>query len=117
PVVGTLVPGDRIKVLSEVEGDAVNGNKVWYRIDGGRYAGAVVHSSLVARMAEPKAVVVPRPEDAPPGLGTIVVSRSAASLTYLDANDQPQFSTYVSLGRAGVETPSGEYSTMGKYRF
>ena len=49
PVVGTLVPGDRVKVLDEVSGDAVSGNTTWYRIDGGRYAGAVVHSSLVTR--------------------------------------------------------------------
>lgn len=117
PVVGTLVPGDHIKVLAEVTGDAVSGNATWYRIDGGRYAGAVVHSSLITRMTAPKQVVADRPQDAPPGLGLIVVSRSAASLTYLDADNQPQFTTYVSLGRAGVDTPEGEYSTMGKYRF
>jgi hypothetical protein len=117
PLVGTLVPGDRVKVLGELKGAAVNGNPTWYRIDGGRYAGAVVHSSLVSRMAQPKPVVAARPEDAPPGLGTLVVSRSAATLTYLDVDNQPLFATYVSLGRAGVETPQGEYETMGKYRF
>ncbi len=117
PIVGTLGAGDRVKVLDQVTGDAVSGNNIWYVIDGGRYAGAVVHSSLVTRMQAPKQVVVDRPADAPAGVGTIVVSRSASSLTYLDANNQPQFTTYVSLGRAGVETPEGEYSTMGKYRF
>ncbi|HEY2593657.1 MAG TPA: L,D-transpeptidase family protein [Chloroflexota bacterium] len=117
PIVGTLGPGDRVKVLDQVSGDAVNGNSTWYLIDGGRYAGAVVHSSLVTRMAPPKQVMVDRPADAAPGVGTIVVSQSASSLTYLDENNQPQFTTYVSLGRAGVETPQGEYSTMGKYRF
>src|SRR5579871_4033845 len=117
PIVGTLGPGDRVKVLSQVTGDAVSGNTTWYMIDGGRYAGAVVHSSLVTRMPPPKQVVVDRPADAPAGVGTIVVSRAASSLTYLDANNQPQFTTYVSLGRAGVETPEGEYSTMGKYRY
>ncbi len=117
PVVGTLGPGDHVKVLTEVTGDAVSGNATWYRIDGGRYAGAVVHSSLIAHMTPPKQVVADRPQDAPPDSGLIVVSRSAASLTYLDAENQPQFTTYVSLGRAGVDTPEGEYSTMGKYRF
>jgi lipoprotein-anchoring transpeptidase ErfK/SrfK len=117
PVVGTLVPGDRIKVLDEVSGDAVNGNPTWYRIDGGRYAGAMVHSSLVAHVTAPRPVVADRPADAPPGLGTIVVSRSASSLTYLDVDNEARFTTYVSLGRAGVETPEGEYATMGKYRF
>jgi len=76
-----------------------------------------VHSSLVSRMPEPKQVIAARPADAPPGLGLIVVSRSAATLTYLDADNNPRFTTYVSLGRAGVDTPEGEYSTMGKYRF
>jgi hypothetical protein len=117
PVVGTLVLGDRVKVLGELNGARVNGNATWYRIDGGRFAGAVVHSSLVSRMLAPKAVVAARPEDAPPGLGTLVVSRSAATLTYLDVDNKPRFATYVSLGRAGVETPQGEYETMGKYRF
>jgi lipoprotein-anchoring transpeptidase ErfK/SrfK len=117
PIVGSLVPGDRVKVLAEQPGDPVGTNATWYRIDGGRYAGAFVHSSLLTRFAQPAPVVVPLPEDAPAGLGMIVVSRAAASLTYLDADDQPRFSTYVSLGRAGVETPEGEYSTMGKYLF
>jgi lipoprotein-anchoring transpeptidase ErfK/SrfK len=117
PVVGTLVPGDRVKVLAEVAGDAVGSNAIWYRIDGGRYAGALVHSSLVARMPEPKPVLAPRPADAPAGLGTIVVSRSTSTLTYLDADNAPRFATYVSLGRAGVDTPEGEYETMGKYHF
>jgi hypothetical protein len=117
PVVGTLVPGDRVKVLAELSGDAVGTNSAWYRIDGGRYAGAVIHLSLVARMPEPKPVLAPRPPDAPDGLGTIVVSRSASTLTYLDANNIVRFATYVSLGRAGVDTPEGEYETMGKYHF
>lgn len=117
PIVGTLVAGDRVKVLEEVSGDPVGANTTWYRIDGGRYSGAVIHSSLVARAPDPKQVLIPRPDDAQPGLGTIAVSRSTSSLTYLDASNTPQFTTYVSLGRAGVDTPVGEYSTMGKYRF
>jgi lipoprotein-anchoring transpeptidase ErfK/SrfK len=117
PVVGSLVPGDRIKVLASVDGDAVSGNATWYRIDGGRYAGAFVHSSLVVRMTQPAPVVAPRAADADPQLGQIVVSRSAATLTYLDPSNAATFTTFVSLGRAGVDTPVGEYSTMGKYRF
>ena len=58
-------------------------------------------------------MLAPRPEDAPAGLGAIVVSRSTATLTYLDADNTPRFTTYVSLGRAGVDTPEGEYETMG----
>ena len=40
PVVGTLVAGDRVKVLGEEEGSPVSGNRTWLVIDGGRYAGA-----------------------------------------------------------------------------
>ena len=116
PVVGTLVPGDRVKVLAEETGQAVNGNSTWYRIDGGRYAGAVVHASLVNRLPPPRPVLAPRPADAPPG-GMLAVSRSSATLSYLDEQGLPLFSTYVSLGRAGVETPQGAYETMGKYWF
>src|SRR5260370_26997801 len=101
PVVGTQVPGDRVKVLGELNGTAVNGNATWYRIDGGRYAGAVVHSSLVSRMPEPKPVIAARPEDATPGPETLVVSRSAATLTYLDVVNEPQLRTNDRLGRAG----------------
>lgn len=117
PVVGQLVPGDRVKVLAEEQGDSVGGNSTWYRIDGGRYAGARVHSSLISRMPAPPAMTsVPRPPDAPVG-AWIVVDRKTSTLTYLNPDGQPQLSTYVSLGRAGVETPDGDYSTMGKYRF
>lgn len=114
PVVGRLVPGDRVKVLAEGQGAAVGGNATWYRIDGGRYAGGWVHSSLVSRLPEPTARIAPPPDDALPG-PWIVVDRSSATLAYV-VDGRPQFTTYVSLGRAGVETPSGNYSTFGKYR-
>ena len=52
--------GDRVKVLDEVQGDAVGGNATWYHIDGGRYAGALVHSSLVHRLPDPGEVLAPR---------------------------------------------------------
>src|SRR5205823_13518914 len=103
-------------VLEEVQGDPVSGNPTWYRIDGGRYAGAVVHSSLLARLPEPKPVTAAPPDVAPP-VAWIAVSRSTSTLTYFDDNNNPQFTTYVSLGRAGVDTPEGDYRTDGKYKF
>jgi lipoprotein-anchoring transpeptidase ErfK/SrfK len=117
PVVGTLVPGDRVKVLAEEQGDPVSGNATWYRIDGGRFAGALVHSSLIARMPEPKPVSAARPDALPPDTGWIVVARSTATLTAYAADGTPTFTTYVSLGQAGVDTPEGDYTTMGKYHF
>src|SRR5207237_9373142 len=60
PVLGRLVRGDRVKVLDEVQGDAVGGNATWYHIDGGRYAGALVHSSLLHRLPDPGELLAPR---------------------------------------------------------
>jgi hypothetical protein len=34
PVVGFLQPGDRVKVLGEQEGEPIDGDAVWYRVDG-----------------------------------------------------------------------------------
>jgi lipoprotein-anchoring transpeptidase ErfK/SrfK len=113
PIVGRLVPGDRVKVLAEEQGEAVRGNATWYRIDGGRYAGARVHSSLIDRLPDPAPNTMP-PPNATPG-PWIVVDRSAATLT-LVKDGQPRFTTYVALGKAGVETPTGDYATIGKLR-
>lgn len=114
PIVGQLPAGAHVKVLSQEQGDSVGGNNVWYRIDGGRFAGARVHSSLVQRIAPPAANTT-APPDGPPASGTwIVVDRATSSLT-LVKNGQAAFTTYVSLGLAGVQTPDGVYSTFGKF--
>lgn len=114
PPVGGFGGGERVKVLAEEQGQAVGGNPVWYRIDGGRYAGARIHSSLVSHLPGPKPNLAAPPPDTPPG-PWIVIDRASATLTYV-ADGQARFATYVSLGRAGVETPAGPYSTFGKYR-
>lgn len=115
PIVGQLAPGDRVKVLSQEDGDAVGGNARWYRIDGGRFAGARVHSSLVARLPDPQPNTTPLPGGTPQG-SWIVVDRTHSTLTLVNPDGTPAFVTYVSLGRAGVETQSGVYSTFGKFR-
>lgn len=113
PIVGVFSGGERVKVLAEEQGQAVDGDPVWYRIDGGRYAGARVHSSLVARLPDPQPNVTP-----PPGGGAsgswIVVDRARSTLTFVEAG-KPRFTTYVSLGLAGVATPEGSYVTFGKF--
>ena len=45
----------------------------------------------------------------------IVVDRPASTLTFL-RDGTPRFTTFVSLGKAGVETPDGTYSLYIKYR-
>jgi hypothetical protein len=113
PIVGELRGGERVKVLAEEEGQAVGGDAKWLRIDGGRYAGARVHSSLIRRIDDP------RPSAPPPGLeggeAVIVVDRPAHTLT-LFRDGKAQFATYVALGKAGKDTPTGDYSTFGKFR-
>ena len=114
PTVGNLPPGNLVKVLVESPGQNVQGSSTWYRIDGGRYAGGWVHSSLIRHAAQPK------PNTTPPRGGAssgrwIVVDRGQHSLTVVD-NGEPTFVTYVALGVAGRDTPAGLYSTWGKYR-
>ncbi len=114
PIVGQFSGGEHVKVLSEEQGDDVDGNSTWYRIDGGRFAGAHVHSSLIQRAPEPQPTVAPADREVG-GDPWIVVDRAASTLTLLQ-NGSPLFTTYVSLGKAGVETPDGTYSTLSKYR-
>jgi len=115
PIVGQLYAGARVKVLAEQKGENVGGSSTWYTIDGGRYAGGLVHSSLIRRIAPPRANTTPLPAIASGNL-YINVDRKNASLTVVQ-NGQPIFVTYVSLGKAGRDTPSGLYSTFGKFLY
>jgi lipoprotein-anchoring transpeptidase ErfK/SrfK len=114
PVLGQLDGGDHVKVLEERDGENVQGSPTWYHIDGGRFAGGWVHSSLIQPIAPPQPNTTPPPNASPDGKW-IVVDRRAKTLTLVDAG-QPVFTTYVALGVAGRATPAGVYSTWGKYR-
>lgn len=110
PAVGTLDVGARVKVLSE-EADPDGDPTPWYRIDGGRYAGARLYSGRTSRLPAPE------PNTTPPGEAAtgrwLVVDRKAATLTLVH-NGQPELATFVSLGRAGVDTPSGQYQIVNR---
>lgn len=114
PTVGHLPSGNLVKVLVEGPGQDVQGNSTWYRVDGGRYAGGWVHSSLIKHAAEPSPNTTSPPDGSTSGRW-IVVDRAHHTLTLVD-NGQPVFVTYVALGVAGRDTPAGTYSTWGKYR-
>jgi hypothetical protein len=115
PIVGRLAPGTLVKVLSAVEGQAVQESPTWYRIDGGRYAGAYIYRALVGEAPQPEPVVVP-PRVQPPDGRWIVIARHANTLTVVE-HGTPIFATYVSLGSAGTSTPAGQYVTFGKFRY
>lgn len=113
PIVGQLAVGDRVKVLEEAEGQNVHGSATWYRIDGGRFAGAWIHSSQVTRLPDPGVDTTP-----PAGGATdlwIVINKTASTLTLVQ-DGQPRFATYVTLGKVGTATPAGVYSIIAKYR-
>lgn len=113
PIVGGLGSGNMVKVLSQANGEYVQGSNVWYRIDGGRYAGAWVHSSLVQKVAPPPSNTAPVPNGNGRGLW-LVVDKPASTLTVVQ-DGKPTFVTYTSLGVAGRQTPLGQYATNLKF--
>ena len=113
PLLGMFNGGEYVKVLGEEQGETLDGNSLWYIIDGGRYAGGRIHSTVVRRLPDP----VPNttaPEGGAPNGSWIVVDKSAFSLTFVRGG-RPAFVTHVSLGKAGVDTPAGTYLTFGKF--
>jgi lipoprotein-anchoring transpeptidase ErfK/SrfK len=112
PVVGTLEAGSHLKVLAE-EHDPDGDPVPWYRIDGGRYAGGRLYSGRTSRLPEPQPNAT-APADGATGRW-LVVDRKVATLT-LVRDGAPELATYVSLGRAGVDTPSGQYRIVNAVR-
>jgi lipoprotein-anchoring transpeptidase ErfK/SrfK len=112
PAVGTLEAGTHVKVLAE-EQDPDGDPIPWYRIDGGRYAGGRLYSGRTTRLPDPQ------PNAAAPADGAtgrwLVVDRKASTIT-LVRDGTPEFATYVALGRAGVDTPSGQYRIVNALR-
>ncbi len=106
---GTLSRANRVKVIEEVYGEWVNGKNLWYKIDGGAYAGAYIFSDFVTPMEQPKPpkdFVVPKEVEA--GENWIDVDLAKKVLT-LFAYDKPMFITYISPGREENPTKTGIY--------
>ncbi len=99
PTVGTFRGGEHVKVLAEEQGEPINGNSVWYRIDGGRYAGARVHSSMVAKLPPPQANTTPPPPSWDAS-SWIVVDRKSSTLTFV--KDGQPFTQYYKDGGYGI---------------
>lgn len=116
PIVGEFQGGEHVKVIGQRNGSDVAGNNLWLQIDGGRYPGAWIHSSLVQRLPDPQPTVAPPPDGRQLGdKPWIVVDRQTSVLTLMQ-NGQPVFATYVSLGKAGKDTADGTYATFLKFK-
>lgn len=106
---GTLSSANRVKVKKEVFGEWVDGNNLWYQIDGGMYPGAYIFSGYIAPMAQPQP---PQNFTIPAGVNQgdnwIDVDLTKKVLTLFNY-DKPAFATYISPGRQGNETETGTY--------
>src|SRR6266567_1103372 len=80
PTIGHLPAGLKVKVSVDGPGQDILGSSTWYEIDGGRYAGGWVHSSLVKKTAQPQANTTAPPMGSVSGRW-IVVDRRLHSLT------------------------------------
>lgn len=106
---GTLSSANRVKVIKEVYGDWVNGNNLWYRIDGGMYPGDYVFSDFVTPMEQPSPPQTFKiPDKVSAGQKWIDVDLSKKILTLFDY-DKPVFATYISPGRPENPTLTGIY--------
>lgn len=106
---GKFSKANRIKVLGEVQGQVIDGNGLWFKIDGGAFPDAYVFSANVTPIAQPKPPLeVKIPAIVMPGDYWIDVNLTAQVLT-LFQYEKPIFATYVSTGRVGRNTVRGVY--------
>lgn len=104
----------RVKVLKEVIGEDVNGNDVWYQIDGGQYPGAFIFSGYVNPLPQPEAPEeFSIPSEVKQGEPWIDVDLTKNILTLFDYAE-PIFATYVSTGREENPTATGTYRIWAK---
>jgi lipoprotein-anchoring transpeptidase ErfK/SrfK len=111
---GALSSINTVKVLKEVEGENIDGNNIWYQIDGGKYPGAYIFSEFVFPMPQPQA---PENFSVPNSVAQkeywIDVDLTKKMLT-LFLYDKPIFSTYISIGREENPTATGTYAVWYK---
>ena len=113
---GALSSAERVKVLEEVFGEWVDGKNLWYKIDGGKYAGNYVFSDYVTPMAQPVPPVEFKiPEGVNTGDNWIDVDLTKKILTLFDY-DKPLFATYIASGRAENPTRTGTYRVWYKLK-
>jgi hypothetical protein len=111
---GALSSINRVKVLKEVIGEEIDGNNLWYQIDGGVYPGSYVFSELVAPMVQPAPpdnFIIPK--EVSFGEYWIDVDLTKKILT-LFLYEEPVFTTYISSGRPENPTEEGTFRVWWK---
>ncbi len=96
-------------MIEEVFGQPVDGKSLWYRIDGGMYAGAYIFSDFVTPMTQPEPpaeFIIP--EGVRAGEKWLDVDLSKKIMVLFDY-DKPVFATYISPGREENPTKPGVY--------
>ncbi len=112
---GKFSKANRVKVLADEYGQVIDGNGLWYKIDGGAFPDAYVFSGNVAPVAQPEApATVKIPLVVKPGEYWIDTDLTKQVLTVFQY-DRPVFVTYVSTGRIGYSTVRGTYRIRLKF--
>jgi hypothetical protein len=113
---GYLSSINKVKVLEEVSGEDIDGNNVWYKIDGGRYQGSYIFSGYVTPIAQPQPPEnLAVPQEVADGDYWIDVDLTKKILT-LFLYDKPVFATYVSTGTDANPTPVGTFNVWYKLK-
>jgi len=112
--IGWLWPVNRVKVMAEVLGENIDGNELWYKIDGGAYPGAYVHSSYIDPAAQP---LPPSQANIPEAVKEgeywidLDIGRQVLSLYRYD---RPVFSTFAATGQGYFPTRTGTFRIQTK---
>jgi len=113
---GSFSSANRVKVLKEVEGELIDNNNLWYKIDGGKYPGAYVFSQYVTPIEQPEP---PQdfsvPEEVSQGEYWVDVDLTKKIIT-LFAYNKSIFTSYVSPGREENSTVTGTFRVWYKLR-
>ena len=113
---GTLSSINRVKVLKEVYGEAINENSVWYEIDGGQFPHAYVFSEYITPIIQPeppKTFTIP--EKIILGDYWIDVDLTKKIITLFEY-DKPIFASYIAIGREKNPTMPGTYRVWYKLK-
>ena len=86
PVVGQVHPGDALLILAARDGDAVDGNRWWYRVRDGAHSGYVSSDAVAAMDPLPVPWIAIATDDGDPSVGGVQAYRAASTAGPLAAS-------------------------------